>query len=672
MSLNRRYQVSPSLFLRVVFTSLLSLLLCGALCRSAQASGTFVPATQRVDMVHDAARGVLYITNGGSVLRYHLGTKSFLSPFVLGGNLGGIDLSPDGNLLAVADATRTENQIWIHLVNLQTGTSTQAFTARAFYEGGTFTVAFANDGSIVVTSTFEGSGWVPMRRYYPGTGNWTVVANSVRHNTMLRANADKSIIGFAESDNSDGPFGRYRISDGDLLRRQGYDSVTGGTGAFNYEIAVNKDATQFAILTSSGTYIYNANLARVWLIGTDAGERPVGVVYHPNANIVYFAMAGTTQVRAYNTFLMTEIASYNFENQFDDPRFYSFVEGRLRISNDGNYLFATVAGGVRYIYVGPNTAPVAVDDDIEVNEDSGSSALNLLSNDSDANGDALRIEGYTNPAHGTINIVGDPGNPTDLAYTPNANFAGEDSFQYVIGDGNGGTDTATVYITVHSVNDAPVANAGADQTLIATGLLTSVSLDGSASYDVDGDALAFTWRKDGALVASGATPTVNLPLGTHTLVLKVSDPSGAWGQDTVVITVNVPGNTPNAKANGSGTLPDTAVSSPTAQGKKPTGITFKFSVTNDKKGFKGSLSYGDPQNAKVITATSISNMTVSGTQATIYGVASVNGSGAHNFVLQVNDLAKKGAGVDTFALSLSNGYTVSGALKTGNITVQAK
>jgi hypothetical protein len=45
---------------------------------------------------------------------------------------------------------------------------------------------------------------------------------------------------------------------------------------------------------------------------------------------------------------------------------------------------------------------------------------------------------------------------TTVTYTPNANFFGSDSFTYTIDDGNGGTDTATVSVTVNPVNDPPV------------------------------------------------------------------------------------------------------------------------------------------------------------------------------------------------------------------------
>lgn len=45
---------------------------------SAFAEGTLIAAPQRVDMVHDDARGLVYITQGGEVLRYHVASGTFL------------------------------------------------------------------------------------------------------------------------------------------------------------------------------------------------------------------------------------------------------------------------------------------------------------------------------------------------------------------------------------------------------------------------------------------------------------------------------------------------------------------------------------------------------------------------------------------------------------------
>lgn len=85
-------------------------------------------------------------------------------------------------------------------------------------------------------------------------------------------------------------------------------------------------------------------------------------------------------------------------------------------------------------------------------------------------------------------------------------------------------------------NQPPVANAGPDQTVEATSPSgASVTLNGSGSSDPDGDVLTYNWTGLFGAV-SGVSPTVTLPLGTHTVTLTVSD-GQAPATDTVDITV---------------------------------------------------------------------------------------------------------------------------------------
>ncbi|HUQ33697.1 MAG TPA: Calx-beta domain-containing protein, partial [Pyrinomonadaceae bacterium] len=87
-------------------------------------------------------------------------------------------------------------------------------------------------------------------------------------------------------------------------------------------------------------------------------------------------------------------------------------------------------------------------------------------------------------------------------------------------------------------NTPPVANAGADQTIECGGASTSVSLDGSASTDPDGDTpLTYEWREGMTVLGTGSTLNTSLAFGSHTITLKVTDPSGAFGEDTVSVNI---------------------------------------------------------------------------------------------------------------------------------------
>ena len=75
-------------------------------------------------------------------------------------------------------------------------------------------------------------------------------------------------------------------------------------------------------------------------------------------------------------------------------------------------------------------------------------ASGVLSNDTDANGDALTAVLVANPSHGTVTL----NNNGSFTYTPTTGYAGADSFTYQASDGKATSNTATVSITV---NDPP-------------------------------------------------------------------------------------------------------------------------------------------------------------------------------------------------------------------------
>ncbi|RCW51697.1 PKD domain-containing protein [Paenibacillus prosopidis] len=91
-------------------------------------------------------------------------------------------------------------------------------------------------------------------------------------------------------------------------------------------------------------------------------------------------------------------------------------------------------------------------------------------------------------------------------------------------------------------NQLPVANAGADQTVTDEGNgEETVVLNGSGSSDPDGTISSYVWKEGATQIATGATPSVRLAVGTHTLTLTVTDNAGATDTDTVVVTVNAVG-----------------------------------------------------------------------------------------------------------------------------------
>ncbi len=125
--------------------------------------------------------------------------------------------------------------------------------------------------------------------------------------------------------------------------------------------------------------------------------------------------------------------------------------------SDGHDGYATAAVVVSVSNLAD--APVADDNDYSTLKDTTLAipAPGVLSNDSDADGDALAAALTSPPALGALSLNGDGA----FVYTPTAGFEGDATFSYVASDGVL-TDTATVTISVS--DDVPTANADAYTT----------------------------------------------------------------------------------------------------------------------------------------------------------------------------------------------------------------
>lgn len=491
----------------------------------ASAAGTLIPAPQRVDMVHDDSRGLIYISQGGEVLRYHIASGGFLSPIVLGGQLKGLDLSADNGTLAVADELSGTTSGWVHLVTLNDLTArTMPFTKDGNYESGTFSVRFAADGKLYATTEFWGSGWTPLRKLDPATGVWTPLA-SVRQATMLSTSGDGDTVAFAESNSSDGPWGLIDIPTGQLVRRSGY---TNGTSWFNFEIGTDRLGSQFAIPTYGGTFVYNDAYQKVATLGQYAGPQPIGVAYHPVERRAYFPWSGSGQVRVYDMDTFTQTASHEFEDNFTNTGNHAYVRGRTKLSKDGSLLMVSVTGGVRFLqtYAPLSAAPVSA-------TALAGTPTSIALPGSIGNGGSLQYAIVRAPAHGSVTLAG-----AAATYTAQAGYSGSDSFRYRVQYGHAVRE-AEVDIAVTSPNAPPVAVNDTAMTRRASVLIPVLANDS----DPDGDKLRITGVTRpvlGAVSIEGDqvrfTPPSRSWTGTITFYYTISDDQGGAATAAVKVT----------------------------------------------------------------------------------------------------------------------------------------
>jgi predicted outer membrane repeat protein len=217
------------------------------------------------------------------------------------------------------------------------------------------------------------------------------------------------------------------------------------------------------------------------------------------------------------------------------------------------------------------------------------------------------------------------------------NAAGALTFSLLVTDSLGlasSADTVTITVT----NDAPIANAGADQSVVAG---NSVSLNGSASSDPDGHTpITYGWTQSGGTAVSlsdpsAVSPTFTAPnlAGTLTFSLIVTDSTGlASSADTVTITVT--NDAPNANAGNSQAVLAGA------------SVTLDGSGSSDPDGHMP-ITYG-------WTQTSGTPVTLNSTSAISPTFTAPNVAGALTFSLIVTDSVGLASAADTVTITVTN------------------
>jgi large repetitive protein len=168
--------------------------------------------------------------------------------------------------------------------------------------------------------------------------------------------------------------------------------------------------------------------------------------------------------------------------------------------SDGNG--GTSTATVTVTVAATNDPPTARDDELNMSEDAEAVTVDVLGNDTDDpdTDETLTVQSVgATSGGGTVEIL-DGG--TAVRYRPARNFAGTETFEYTVSDGNSGTDTATVTVIVGGDNDAPeIGNIGErvsytenrPAVLVAPG----ATIDDPDSADFGGGALTVALTDNG-------------------------------------------------------------------------------------------------------------------------------------------------------------------------------
>ncbi|WP_419858624.1 SwmB domain-containing protein [Candidatus Palauibacter irciniicola] len=215
------------------------------------------------------------------------------------------------------------------------------------------------------------------------------------------------------------------------------------------------------------------------------------------------------------------------ENWYGTDRFTYVME-------DGNG--ATSEASVEVTVRSVNDLPEAAADTASTDEDVAVEVA-VLANDTDVDGDSLRVASVSAPENGTSAIAADG---RGVLYTPDANWHGTDRFTYTADDGNGGTASASVEVTVRPVNDVPTAvddeaSTNEDEAVTVNVLANDTDPDG------DGLRLVSVSAPENGTARIAANVVLYMPAanfhGTDRFTYEVEDDGGARASAAVTVTV---------------------------------------------------------------------------------------------------------------------------------------
>ena len=375
-----------------------------------------------------------------------------------------------------------------------------------------------------------------------------------------------------------------------------------------------------------------------------------------------------------DTTLSGNVLANNGEGADSDPEGDTLVvnttplsgpsNGTLTLNSDGTFNYVPnedFAGSDSFTYeitdAGGNTDTATVNininnvndiaDDTQTTNEDTASTINVLANDSF--GPNALITSVTNGSNGEVSI----GSNGEVTYTPDANFNGTDSYTYTVTTDSGDIETATVSVTVHSVNDGPVA-ANDSAVTDEDNAVTIDVVTNDTDIDIGGGTLQVTQVTDG----TNGTAVVNLDgtvtytpspdfNGTDTITYTVSDGQGGFDTATVDITVNAVNDAPVISSVDSAVVSEEGLSSGLSDSTgNPTDST-------DSATFSGTYSASDVDSSN-LTASFISGSAPSGL---------TSGGQPISFTLSNNDQTLTGSagGNDVIQLTIDNngGYQVT-------------
>ncbi|WP_213287208.1 DUF4082 domain-containing protein [Bradyrhizobium sp. sGM-13] len=438
------------------------------------------------------------------------------------------DSDPDGDALSVTSVSAATNGTVVLNTQPNPQNNTITFTPNAGYSGPasfSYTVSDGRGGTAMAS--------VSLTVALPGAGPYSLFNAS---NTPAQTN----------------------LNDGAQLEvgMKFTSSVAGQITALKFYRSANDTGPDVLNLWSAtGTHLASATFTSTTASGWQTVTLPSAVFIA--ANTTYVASYHTTGAYvATNNYFTTAVTSGPLTAPSTTTAGGNGVYSYGGTSTTGIFPNNTYNAANYWVDVvftpssGANQPPVA-------NNDSGYtttqntaltiSAAALLVNDTDPDGGTLTVTGASAAVNGTVSFNSQT---NVVTFTPGPGYTGPASFSYAIADGQGGTATATVSLTVNAApNQPPVANNDSGYSATQnTALTIAASALLANDTDPNGDPLTITGVSNAVngTVSFNAqtnvvtfTPTTGYT-GAASFNYAISDGRGGTATATANLTVNTP------------------------------------------------------------------------------------------------------------------------------------
>ncbi len=253
------------------------------------------------DIAFNGDQTMLYIAGAnGDVIVYDTIAGQVTRTITVAGvtAFAGIDVSPDGQFLLVADDTRGSSgsasaTFAVHKIDLASGTVTAFPLLFAGIEGPFHDLAILSNGTAIVTTTLRGSGATTTYTLDTATGTYQVLAGNSAQAGIVIASADRQHVLLANGFNVSGPNQLYSIAPGGSAVR--LDASRGVANSGNSLAAYAPDGSLIAYVErQGGVDVFDGTLTKLRTLAGIEGRQVRGVAFDATGDYLYILSGGDT------------------------------------------------------------------------------------------------------------------------------------------------------------------------------------------------------------------------------------------------------------------------------------------------------------------------------------------------------------------------------------------